>query len=110
MHKDRSLLRYSDHLPLTIRNGYFSRPMKSRIDFAAPARRGWLIRRFQQTGVDRPRARTGLRRKDVIVSRDLNSAQGRGDHSVGLKYALHEADKIAAALLDRVVRQAAFIN
>src|ERR1700754_3359103 len=84
--------------------------MKGGIDLGAPPRRGRLARRFEQTGVNRSRVRTGFGREDVIVGRDSNSAQGRGDHSVDLKYALHEPDEILAALFDRVVRQAVFVN
>src|SRR5580704_7605190 len=84
--------------------------MKDRIELGAPARRERLTRPFQQTGVNRSRARTAFGCEDVIISRASNSAQGRGDHSVDLKYALDETDEIAAALFDRIVWQTAFVN
>src|SRR3984957_19813878 len=84
--------------------------MKDRIELGAPARRERLTRPFKQTGVNWSRAQTGFGCEDVIISRASNSAQSRGDHSVDLKYALHETDEIAAALLDRVVWQTTFVN
>src|ERR1700732_5308745 len=84
--------------------------MKDRIELGAPARRERLTRPFKQTGVNWSRAQTGVGCEDVIISRASNSAQGRGDHCVDLKYALHETDEIAAALFDRVVWQTAFVN